>query len=105
MIERSLALITTVTLALGSAGARSAPLALEKDEIKHYHHTLVRREKLVTALGEVDTLVYRSTREGSSRETLTWHAPALGFAVVQAQQLVKGKLGFHTRIRTYAPGG
>jgi nitrate/nitrite transport system substrate-binding protein len=34
MIERSLALITTVTLALGSAGARSAPLALEKDELK-----------------------------------------------------------------------
>ncbi len=77
---------------------------IEKDEIKRYRHTLLRREKIATALGELDTVVYRSTRDGSSRETLTWHAPGLGFAVVQAQQLVKGKLGFHTRIRSYKPG-
>src|SRR5262245_28272481 len=34
MTERSLALITAVVLALASASARSAPLALEKDELK-----------------------------------------------------------------------
>jgi hypothetical protein len=77
---------------------------IEKDQVKHYQHTLLRREKLATALGELDTLVYRSTRDGSSRETLTWHAPDLGYAVVQAQQLVKGKLGFHTRIRSLRTG-
>jgi hypothetical protein len=78
---------------------------IEKDQVKHYRHTLLRREKLATALGELDTVVYVSTREGSSRETMTWHAPGLGFAVVQAQQLVKGKLGFHTRIRSYVTEG
>ena len=77
---------------------------IEKDRVKYYHYTLLRRERLVTALGEFDTLVYSSTREGSSRETLSWHAPALGFGVVQAQQLVKGKLGLHTRIRSFTPG-
>ena len=82
------------------AGREPGSIAMiEKDRVKHYHHALVRREKLATAIGELDTVVYRSTREGSSRETLTWHAPELGYAVVQAQQLVKGKLGFHTRIR------
>jgi hypothetical protein len=100
------ATMTVLATARLRAGQEPGAISMiEKDEIKHYRHTLVRREKLATALGEVDTLVYRSTRDGSSRETLTWHAPALGFAVVQAQQLVKGKLGFHTRIRTYTPGG
>jgi len=77
---------------------------IEKDQVKYYRHTLLRRERLATALGELDTVVYSSTRDGSSREMITWHAPALGFAVVQAQQLVKGKLGFHTRIRRYRRG-
>jgi len=77
---------------------------IEKGQVKHYRYTLLRREKGATALGEFDTLVYRSTRDGSSRETISWHAPALGFGVVQAQQLVRGKLGFNTRIRSFKPG-
>ena len=88
------------------AGLEPGTIAMiEKDQVKQYRYTLLRREKLATALGEFDTLVYRSTRDGSSRETISWHAPALGFGVVQAHQLVKGKLGFHTRIRSYKPGG
>jgi hypothetical protein len=100
------ATMTVLATARLRAGLEPGSIAMiEKDVIKHYRHTLLRREKLATALGELDTIVYVSTREGSSRETITWHAPGLGFAVVQAQQLVKGKLGFHTRIRSYQPGG
>lgn len=87
------------------AGQEPGTMAMiEKDQVKHYRYTLLRREKVATALGEFDTLVYRSTRDGSSRETISWHAPALGFGVVQAQQLVRGKLGFSTRIRSFKPG-
>jgi len=94
------ATMTALATARLRAGREPGSIAMiEKDAIKVYRHTLLRREKLATALGELDTVVYRSTRDGSSRETLTWHAPALDYAVVQAQQLVKGKLGFHTRIR------
>jgi len=100
------ATMTVLATARLRAGREPGTIAMiEKDQIKRYRHTLLRREKLATALGELDTVVFRSTRDGSSRETLTWHAPGLGFAVVQAQQLVKGKLGFHTRIRSYQPGG
>jgi hypothetical protein len=100
------ATVTVLAMARLRAGLEPGSIAMiEKDVIKHYEHTLLRREKLATALGELDTVVYRSTREGSSREMLTWHAPGLGFAVVQAQQLVKGKLGFHTRIRSYQRRG
>ena len=88
------------------AGLEPGTIAMiEKDQVKYYRYTLLRREKLATALGEFDTLVYRSTREGSTRETISWYAPALDFATVQAEQRVKGKLGFHTRIRSYKPGG
>jgi hypothetical protein len=88
------------------AGLEPGTIAMiEKDEVKYYRYTLLRREKLATALGEFDTLVYRSSRDGSSRETISWHAPALDFATVQAEQHVKGKIGFHTRIRTFKPGG
>jgi hypothetical protein len=93
----TMAVLATARLRAGREPGEIA--MIEKDVIKHYHHTLLRREKLATAIGELDTVVYRSTREGSSRETLTWHAPALGYAVVQAHQLVKGKLGFQTLIR------
>jgi len=100
------ATMTVLATARLRAGQEPGAISMiEKDQVKHYRHTLLRHEKLETALGVLDTVVYRSTRDsGSSRETLTWHAPALGYAVVQAQQLVKGKLGFHTRIRSYQPG-
>jgi hypothetical protein len=77
---------------------------IEKDKVKYYRYTLVRRETLATAVGEVETVVYRTAREGSDRETLTWHAPTLGFAAVQAEQRVGGKRGFQTYIRSFTEG-
>ncbi len=88
------------------AGREPGTIAMiEKNQVKHYRFTLLRREKLATTLGEFDTVVYSSTRDGSNRETISWYAPKLDYGVVQAQQLVKGKLGLHTRIRGYKPGG
>jgi Protein of unknown function (DUF3108) len=78
---------------------------IEKDRIKVYRYTLLRRERLTTAVGELDTVVYRSAREGSDRETISWFAPELGYAVVQAEQRINGKRrGFQTLIRSYEPG-
>lgn len=77
---------------------------IEKDKIKYYRYTFLRREMLKTAIGDVETVVYRSARDGSNRETVTWHAPDLGFAVVQAEQLSAGKRGFQTYIRRYQAG-
>lgn len=78
---------------------------IEKDKIKHYRYTLLRRETLKTAIGEFETVVYRSARDGSDRETISWHAPKLGFTVVQAEQRSGGKRGFQTYIRKFQPAG
>jgi hypothetical protein len=87
------------------AGAEPGLVAMiEKDYVKQYRYTLLRRERLKTAIGTLDTVVYRSTREGSSRETLFWYAPALGFTMVQAEQRRDGKRAFQTYIRSYQSG-
>ena len=77
---------------------------IEKDKVKYYRYTFLRRETLKTTIGDVETVVYRAARDGSDRETLTWYAPKLGFAAVQAEQLTSGKRGFQTYIRSFQPG-
>jgi hypothetical protein len=78
---------------------------IEKDKVKYYRYVMVRRETLATALGKLETVVYRSARDGSDRETLTWHAPALNYATVQAEQRIDGKRGFQTYIRRFQGDG
>lgn len=88
-----------------SDGAEPGMVAMiEKDSINYYRYTLLRRERLTTALGDFDTLVYRSARDGNARETLLWYAPALGNVNVQAEQRRDGKKLFQTYIKGYRPG-
>lgn len=91
---------------LRSGGEPGSIPMIEKDRIKMYRYTFLRRERLSTALGELDTVAYRSSREGSKRETVTWFAPELDYAAVRAEQYIDGKRrGFQTLIRAYESGG
>ena len=94
-----------VLLRLRSGTEPGTIAMIEKERIKVYRYTFLRRERLRTALGELDTLAYRSARDGSDRETISWFAPSLGYAVVQAEQRVEGKRGFQTLIRRFQAGG
>jgi len=88
-----------------SGGAEPGMVAMiEKNHIKYYRYTLLRRERLKTALGELDTLLYRSARDDSAREVLLWYAPALGNVTVRAEQRRDGKKLFQTYIKGYRPG-
>jgi len=95
-----------LVLARLRAGIEPGPVSMiEKDKIKHYRYTFLRHETLKTAIGELETVVYRSARDGSDRETISWHAPKLGYVLVQAEQRSSGKRGFQTYIRKYQPSG
>lgn len=94
-----------VLAALRSGGEPGRIAMIEKNRVKHYQYTLVRRERIETALGPLDTVVYRSARDGRGREMLHWHAPSLGYAVVQAEQRRDGKRTFQTRVRRYEARG
>jgi hypothetical protein len=59
---------------------------IDKDEVKVYDYVREGTERLQTALGELDTVIYRSSREGSNRVTRLWLAPSLGYVPVRAQQ-------------------
>lgn len=77
---------------------------IEKEKVKYYRYTLVRRERLETPIGPVETVMYRSSREGSTRENLFWYAPELDYVIVQAEQRRDGSRLFQTYINAYRPG-
>jgi len=66
---------------------------LDEDRIKRYDYRELRHERITTpAVGEVDTVVFESSREGSSRVSRLWLAPDLDFVTVRAEQVRKGKV-------------
>jgi|GEM_PF-1231733 len=67
-------------------------LMVEKAKAKDYDYAFEGRERLQTALGPVDTLVWSSRRPGSDRVTRTWYAPALAHVAVKAEQVDGSKV-------------
>jgi hypothetical protein len=59
-------------------------------KLKEYELKQEGTERLDTALGTLDTIVYTSRRAGSERVTRTWVAPALGYLPVKAER-TRGK--------------
>jgi hypothetical protein len=54
--------------------------------------------RIKTPLGEYDTVIWASQREGSSRVQRVWHAPSLGFVPVQAIQYRDGRADLEMRL-------
>ncbi len=84
---------------LARGAVPSAYTIVDKDRIKRYSYVREPDAKLETALGQVDTVVYRSQREGSKRAMRTWYAPSLGFIPVRAERLREGKREMLMEIR------
>jgi hypothetical protein len=75
---------------------------IDRDEVKEFLYTREGSARLHTALGDLDTLIVASQREGNDRILRMWFAPSLGFIPVQAERTRGGKLEFAMRIRTLA---
>ncbi len=65
---------------------------IDRDELKEYSYKKVREEHLKTRIGELDTVVYESTRAQSDRISRLWYAPSLGYIPVRGEQQRKGKI-------------
>jgi hypothetical protein len=78
---------------------------LDKDEIKEFLYTQEGPARIRTALGELDTVVVASQREGGNRILRMWFAPSLGYVPVQAERTRDGKLEFALRIKTLKLAG
>lgn len=76
-----------------AAGKQPDKLAfIDRDEIKEYTYKKLREERLKTKIGDLDTVVYASSRPESDRVTRLWYAPSLGFIPVRGEQERKGKV-------------
>ncbi len=72
--------------------APPAPITMiDGDRIKLYSYTYKKTLQLDTAAGHFNTLLYESTRHGSSRLKRIYHAPALGYLPVRLETMRKGK--------------
>jgi hypothetical protein len=65
---------------------------IDNKEVKRYTYTRKGEEKLDSPLGKLDTVIYESTREGSSRLSRFWIAPSLEYLPARAEQVRKGKV-------------
>jgi hypothetical protein len=54
--------------------------------VREYQYRREGAEKIQTALGAIDTIIFSSGRPGSSRVTRYWCAPSLGYLPLRAQQ-------------------
>ena len=73
---------------------------IDKDEIKEFLYTREGTARLHTAIGDLDTVIVASQREGGDRVLKMWFAPSRGFAPVQAERFRGGKTEFAMRIRS-----
>jgi hypothetical protein len=66
---------------------------IDDNRIKHYVYTKKEQAVVDSALGQLDTVIYESTRAGgSSRTSRFWMAPSLEYLPVRAEQIRKGKI-------------
>lgn len=68
------------------------------NKLRHYRYWSEGPATVVTPYGQYDAVVWASQRDGSTRVTRVWHAPALGYLPVQALQYRKGQLEVQMRL-------
>lgn len=67
-------------------------LMVNGDKTREYTYSRGASQSLDTKLGNLETVIYESTRPGSSRVSKVWHAPSLEYLPVRAEQIRKGKV-------------
>jgi hypothetical protein len=72
---------------------------IDRNRIKDYEYTHEGTARIDTALGPLDTVIYRSQRPGSNRVTRMWHAPSLGYVPVRAERVRDGRVEWRMSIR------
>jgi hypothetical protein len=90
----------SLMVALAAGQSPDHFLLFDKTETKDYRYTREGNATLDTPAGKLETVVFRSDREGSSRVTRMWLTPSLGYLPAQAEQLRNGRREFMLRLRS-----
>jgi hypothetical protein len=65
---------------------------VDDDGIGEYRYERIEDRATETGIGTLDTIRFSQRREGSSRETILWLAPELGFLPVRIEQIRDGEI-------------
>ena len=65
---------------------------IDDERIKTYDYARIRTENVKTGVGEFNSLVYESARKRGKRISRMWHAPAIGYIPVRAEQVREGRI-------------
>jgi hypothetical protein len=76
---------------MAQAAAPPEYLLADEDSVRPYEYTPTGEASITTAAGRFDTRTYRQQREGSSRATLIWAAPALAYLPVRIERQRNGE--------------
>lgn len=59
---------------------------VDKNQVREYQYSREASARLRTAIGELDTVIYKAQKAGSPRITRFWCAPSLGFVPLRIEQ-------------------
>lgn len=91
-LQNRLSMQIEVLAALQQNSQPQAITLIDGDKIKQYTYELKDTQKVETAAGSYDTIIYESTREGSSRMKRIYHAPELDYLPVRIENYKKGSM-------------
>jgi hypothetical protein len=91
-LQDRLSIQLAVTAALAQGREPTSIVMVNGDKTRDYSYTRGANAQVDTKIGKQDTIIYESTRPGSNRVSRMWHAPALQFLPVRAEQIRKGKV-------------
>lgn len=78
-------------------------LLFDQDVAKRFDYTREGSARIDTALGPLDTVVYRSDRPGAERLLRMWLAPGLGYLPVKAKRVRRGRTEVELEILAVKP--
>jgi hypothetical protein len=91
-LQDRLSIQVAVSAALLQGREPTSLVMVNGDKTREYNYVRGGTTQLDTTLGKLETIIYESTRPGSSRVSKMWHAPSLEFLPVRAEQIRKGKV-------------
>lgn len=103
MQDRQSITIAVVTALLRGQEPGTYPM-IDDNRVKRYAYAKKGGETVESKLGPVETVIYESTRPGSSRVSRFWLAPKFEYAPVRAEQIRKGKVETVMVLTSYESG-
>jgi Protein of unknown function (DUF3108) len=73
---------------------------LDRDTVREYHYVREGEERVATPVGSIQTVIYRSEKQGSPRVTRFWCAPSRGYIPVRVEQKRQDNIEWSMQIKS-----